>query len=323
LSQAPNSTPKLTPDFTQLSSARSDTGVLVPDRAHWKAEGALAMVALVWGATFVVVKQALPHISTVYFLSVRFWLASLCMLALFVRPFHRAGAARVVAGLRGGVIAGVFLWLGYTLQTFGLKYTTAGKSGFLTGLYIALVPLLAAARYRRWPQTSELIGVGLAVVGMAFLTLPSISPGGFRLNRGDTLTILCAVAFAIHLLLLGHFAQRAMVEAVALGQIACAAALSTLLLAAEPPRADWSFSVLFAIGLTSVFATALAFTVQTWGQRHTTATRTALIFALEPVFALAAAAMWGREALTWNALAGGALILGGILFVELKPTVVR
>ena len=323
MSQAPNSTPKLTPDFTQLSSARSDTGVLVPDRAHWKAEGALAMVALVWGATFVVVKQALPHISTVYFLSVRFWLASLCMLALFVRPFHRAGAARVVAGLRGGVIAGVFLWLGYTLQTFGLKYTTAGKSGFLTGLYIALVPLLAAARYRRWPQTSELIGVGLAVVGMAFLTLPSISPGGFRLNRGDTLTILCAVAFAIHLLLLGHFAQRAMVEAVALGQIACAAALSTLLLAAEPPRADWSFSVLFAIGLTSVFATALAFTVQTWGQRHTTATRTALIFALEPVFALAAAAMWGREALTWNALAGGALILGGILFVELKPTGVR
>ena len=281
------------------------------------------MVALVWGATFVVVKQALPHISTVYFLSIRFWLASLCMLALFVRPFHRAGAAKVVAGLGGGAAAGVFLWLGYTLQTFGLKYTTAGKSGFLTGLFIALVPLLAAARYRRWPQTSESIGIGLAVVGMAVLTLPSISEGEFRLNRGDALTILCAVAFAIHLLVLGHFAQRAMVEAVALGQIVCAAALSTLVLAAEPPRADWSFSVLFALGITSVFATALAFIVQTWGQRHTTATRTALIFALEPVFALAAAAMWGHEALTWKALAGGALILGGILFVELKPTGAR
>jgi drug/metabolite transporter (DMT)-like permease len=319
LSQAPDSTP----DFTQPSSIRSDAGVLVPDRAHWKAEGALGMVALVWGATFVVVKQALPHISTVYFLSLRFWLASLCMLVLFVRPFHRAGAAKVVAGLRGGATAGVFLWLGYTLQTYGLKYTTAGKSGFLTGLFIALVPLLAAARYRRWPQTSESIGIGLAVVGMAVLTLPSISQGEFRLNRGDALTILCAVAFAIHLLVLGHFAQRAMVEAVALGQIACAAALSTLVLAAEPPRADCSFSVLFALGITSVFATALAFTVQTWGQRHTTATRTALIFALEPVFALAAAAMWGHEALTWKALAGGALILGGILFVELKPTGVR
>jgi drug/metabolite transporter (DMT)-like permease len=309
------------PDSTQLSS--SDLASHAPGPTPWKAEGVLAMVALVWGATFVVVKQALAHISTVYFLSIRFWLATLCMLVLFARPFHRSGAARVVAGLRGGATAGVFLWLGYTLQTYGLKYTTAGKSGFLTGLYIALVPLLAAARYRRWPQSSELIGIGLAVVGMAVMTLPSVSQNGFTLNRGDVLTILCAVAFAIHLLVLGHFAQRAMVEAVALGQIACAAILSTLLLAAEPPHADWSFPVVFALGLTSVFATALAFTLQTWGQRHTTATRTALIFALEPVFALAAAVMWGNEALTSKALTGGALILAGILFVELKPTGVR
>lgn len=319
MSQAPDSTP----DFTHPSPGQSDTAADAASPKHWKAEGALAMVALVWGTTFVTVKQALAQISTVYFLSIRFWLASLCMLALFVRPFHRSGAARVIAGLRGGAIAGVFLWLGYTLQTYGLKYTTAGKSGFLTGLYIALVPLLAAARYRRWPQSSELIGIGLAVAGMAVLTLPSVSQGGFKMNRGDALTILCAVAFAIHLLVLGHFAQRAMVEAVAMGQIACAAALSTLLLAAEPPQVEWSFSVVFALGLTSVFATALAFTLQTWGQRYTTATRTAIIFALEPVFALAAAVIWGHEALTWKALTGGTLILGGILFVELKPAAVR
>lgn len=322
MSQTPDFTPGLIPDFDQLTSNRSDTRNTAGPK-HWKAEGALAMVALVWGTTFVVVKQALGHISTVYFLSIRFWLASLCMLALFARPFHRSGAATVIAGLRGGAIAGVFLWLGYTLQTYGLKYTTAGKSGFLTGLYIALVPLLAAARYRRWPQTSELVGTGLAVAGMAVLTLPSVSQGGFTMNRGDMLTILCAVAFAVHLLVLGHFAQRAMVEAVALGQIACAAALSTLLLAAEPPQADWSFPVIFALGLTSVFATALAFTLQTWGQRHTSAIRTALIFALEPVFALVAAVLWGHEEVTWNALAGGALILGGILFVELKPSGTR
>lgn len=293
------------------------------DREHWRAEVALALVALVWGTTFVVVKQALGQISTTYFLAIRFWLASLCMLLLFVRPFYRAGFAKVMEGLRGGAIAGIFLWLGYMLQTFGLKYTTAGKSGFLTGLYIALVPLLVAARYRRWPVAPELIGIGMAVAGMAVLTAPSLSSGGLAMNVGDLLTILCAVAFAIHLLTLGHFAKRAMVEAVALGQIACAAVLSTLSLAAERPVAAWSGSVLFALGLTSIFATALAFSLQTWGQRHTTATRTAVIFALEPVFALMAAVLWGHEALTWQAVAGGALILGGILFVELKPAGTR
>lgn len=309
--------------IVERSTGTSPNALSPVDREHWRAESALALVALVWGTTFVVVKQALGHISTTYFLSIRFWLAAVCMLLLFVRPFHRAGLARVVEGLRGGAIAGVFLWLGYMLQTFGLKYTTAGKSGFLTGLYIALVPLLAAARHRRWPQTAELTGIGMAVAGMAVLTAPSLRSGGLAMNLGDLLTILCAIAFAIHLVTLGHFAQREMVEAVALGQIACAAVLSTFSLAAERPVADWSASVLFALGLTSVFATALAFSLQTWGQRHTTATRTAVIFALEPVFALMAAVIWGHEALTWQSVAGGALIVGGILFVELKPVEMR
>lgn len=285
---------------------------------RWQADLALATVALVWGTTFVVVKRALTDISTLYFLAARFSIASVCMLLLFLPSFRRAGKRAVLRGLLGGAVAGLFLWLGYVLQTLGLKYTTAGNSGFLTGFYIVLVPLFSAAVFRRWPQPRELIGISVATVGIALLTAPSIEHR-FQLNEGDLLTIACAVAFAIHLLVLGYFSQRERFEAVALGQIGCAAALSTVSLAIEPPRATWNGNVLFAVVLTAVFATALAFTLQTWGQQYTTATRTALIFALEPVFALATAVSFGGERLTLADVAGGTLILAGILAVELKP----
>jgi drug/metabolite transporter (DMT)-like permease len=288
-------------------------------RARWKAESALALVALIWGATFIVVKQALTGISTVYFLAIRFWLASLFLSAVFLAPLRRIGLYETARGLTGGAVAGVFLWLGYMLQTFGLKYTTAGKSGFLTGLYIAVVPLIGAALYRRRPQRSELLGIALAVAGMAILTLPSLDLNIQRLNQGDLLTIGCAVAFAFHLLTLGFMSQRARYEAVALGQILCAAILSTVSLLVEPPKATWNRQIVFALALTSFFATAVAFAIQTWGQRYTTATRTAVIFALEPVFALFTAVFFGGEALTWSAIWGGGVILVAILVVELKP----
>jgi drug/metabolite transporter (DMT)-like permease len=285
---------------------------------RWQADLALALVALVWGATFVVVKEALSGISIVYFLAVRFSIAAACLFLIFLPPLLRAGRTAVLRGLRGGTAAGAFLWLGYMLQTFGLKYTTAGKSGFLTGLYIVLAPLASALIYRRWPQLREVIGIAIAGTGMILMTLPAVG-SGFYINRGDLLTIGCAVAYAFHLLVLGYFSQRELFQAVALGQILCAALLSTVSLFIEPPRVHWTPNVIFAILLTSVFATALAFALQTWGQKFTTATRTALIFALEPVFALATAVLVGHEPLTASAIVGGALILTGILGVELKP----
>ncbi len=286
--------------------------------ARWQADLALAIVALVWGSTFVVVKRALLEISTMYFLAIRFAFAGACMLLIFASAFRKADPLAVWRGLRGGATAGLFLWLGYVLQTFGLKYTTAGNSGFLTGAYIVLVPLISAGVYRKWPQIPELVGIAIAAIGMVLLTIPSLDRN-FNLNRGDLLTIGCAVAFAFHLLILGYYSQRERFEAVALGQIACAAVLSALSLGIEPPRAVWSSSVVFAVVLTGLFATALAFALQTWGQRYTSATRTALIFALEPVFALITAVLVGGERLTLAAVCGGSLILAGIIAVELKP----
>ena len=120
------------------------------------------------------------------------------------------------------------------------------------------------------------------------------------------------------MLVLGYFSQRERFEAVALGQIACVALLSFAGLPWDPPRAHWSGSLVFAIVLTGVFATALAFIVQTWAQQYTSATRAALFFTLEPVFALVTAVLIGGEKITGSASVGCGLILLGILAVELK-----
>lgn len=284
--------------------------------ARWKADSALAIVALMWGTTFVVVKQTITQISALYFLSLRFSLATLCLLLLFIPAFRRMSSRQILNGLAGGFIAGIFLWLGYVLQTVGLHYTSAANSGFLTGLYIVIVPLLGAALYRQKPVLRELWGLGIATLGMIVMTIPT--SGALAINFGDLLTIGCAVAFAFHLLVLGHFSKREKLEAVAVGQIACAALLSTASLVVEKPTAVWSGKSIWAIIVTALFATALAFALQTWGQKHTTATRTALIFALEPVFALITAITFGEPA-RWLAILGGALILAGILAVEVKP----
>jgi drug/metabolite transporter (DMT)-like permease len=275
------------------------------------------MVAVIWGSTFVVVKEALADVSTLYFLFLRFTLASACLAVLFVVAFRKMPGREIWSGVGSGAIAGLFLWLGYILQTIGLKYTNAGNSGFLTGLYIVLVPLIGSALLRKRPSGREAAGIATASLGMVVMTLPSLAH--FTMNRGDLLTLGCAVAFAFHLLVVGHYSRRRRTEPLVLGQIVCAAGLSGLSLGVEPIRIVWSRAVWIAIILTAIFATAAAFALQTWAQKYTTATRTALIFSLEPVVALVTAVALGGEALTIYAVGGGALILAGILAVELKP----
>ena len=164
---------------------------------------------------------------------------------------------------------------------------------------------------------SECLGILIAAGGLTLLAVPSLELR--HMNNGDMLTAGCAVAFALHLIVLGYYSRRESFEAVAFGQIAGAAVLSGLSLVVEPPRVHWSPGVLTALVLTGVFGTALAFAVQTWAQQFTSATRTALIFALEPVFALLTAVGFAGETVTGPGMIGAALILAGILLVELKP----
>jgi drug/metabolite transporter (DMT)-like permease len=280
----------------------------------WRADLALAFIALIWGSTFVLVKEALEDISSLLFLAIRFSLAAVALAAAFR---GRYGSASGQKPLWPGVVAGTFLFSGYMFQTVGLKYTTASKSAFITGLSIVMVPLFASLVYKEAPHLSEWLGVVVAATGLALLTLPA---GEFRIGLGDGLTAICAVVFAVHIVLMGLYSPRIGVENLSMIQVATAAVLSLgTFWWAETPRVKWTTVLVVALVVTALLATALAFTVQAWAQQRTTATHAALIFALEPVFAWITSYLVAAEMLSARAAAGAVTILGGILIVELKP----
>jgi drug/metabolite transporter (DMT)-like permease len=288
-----------------------------PDSLHFRAELALVGVAFIWGATFVVVKQALVDVSTFLFLGMRFSLAA-GLLALVLRS--RLGKARR-AEWQAGVITSGLLFLGYALQTAGLRVTTASKSAFITGLYIVLVPLFAALVKRNRPGMAEVGGAVLATGGTALMTAGGVGTGlSSGLNSGDAMTAGCAVAFAAHLLAVEWYSRKMDYERLSLYQVGGVALLSWMAAGAlETPRVVWSQALVFALAATAVFATALSFVLYTWAQRHTSATRAALIFALEPVFAGVVAWALAEEEWSARSLAGAVLILAAIVLVELKP----
>jgi len=292
-------------------SGRETSGQKPPG---WTVDLSLIAVALIWGTTFVLVKQALAGVSTLLFLTLRFAIATLALAFIFRKEFREPNVRRAV---RGGLIAGCFLFSGYVLQTFGLKYTSASKTGFLTGLYIPLVPLFSSLIYKKIPRMSELMGVLAAFTGMALMT---IQKSFLDIGLGDLLVALCAVAYAFHILVLGRFAGSANLGVLTVVQIATAAALSaSTFWWAEPVHIQWSAGLWIVLLVTGLLATALAFAVQTWAQRYSSPTRTALIFSMEPVFAWATSYLFAGEVLSKRAAVGGVLILAGILMVELKP----
>lgn len=278
------------------------------------AEAGLILNVIVWGATFVLVKTALRDVSPVLFIALRFSLAACALVAVFRgkafpwRSWRTAGA---------GALAGVFLFSGYAFQTAGLRLTTAPRSAFITGLTSVAVPLLAAVVYRVKPQVSEVLGVLIATAGLALMTLP----GGFGpMGLGDALTVCCALAYAAHIVTLGHFSERMSYEMLAVSQIAISAVLGWVLFSwVETPHVAWRPAVVWAILITGLLATAVAFTVMAWAQRYTSPARTALIFMLEPVVAWITSYVTAGEGLSGRAAAGAALILGGVAMVELKP----
>jgi drug/metabolite transporter (DMT)-like permease len=214
-------------------------------------------------------------------------------------------------------MAGLFLFAGFFLQTEGLRLTTPPKSAFLTGLCTVMVPFLAMLVYKTRPQVSEVVGVLVATLGMGLMTLEG-SIGS--ISRGDVLTLLGAIAFAAHIVTLGHFSKRVSFELLSITQVG-AAALAALSLVwwVETPRIEWQPVVVWAILIAGLLCTALAFTIQAWAQRFTTSTRTALIYALEPVVAWITSFVIAGEGLAGRAAIGAALILAGVLLVETKP----
>ncbi len=281
-------------------------------------------VVVVWGTTFSLVKSALAETTPLMFNLLRMVLA-FAVLAAVNWPSLR-GVTRT--DLKLGAAAGLFLGLGYQLQTSGLNHTTASKAAFITGLVVVIVPLLSvipgvALPGALKPTPDTYAGAGLAFAGLVLLTTP---PGvGVALfagiGLGELLCLGCAVAFAAHLLMLARAAPIVSARRLGTLQIGFAAVVMLVTL----PLGGRAYfhgtgMVWMALGVTAVLATAVAFTIQSWAQQHLPASHTALIFTLEPVFAWLTSLLFFGEQLGRRAMLGAGLILAGILLAELRPT---
>lgn len=275
-----------------------------------RADLALVLISLLWGSSFVVMKDALAEASTVLLLALRFTAATAMLATLELGRWRRVPRQ----GLGWITLAGVLLAAAYVLQTTGLRYTTAGKSAFLTGLYIVAAPLLSAAFLRTPPRLFDWAGVGIATAGMALMNSEGLT---LTLGLGEWLTVGCAILFAAHLLVLGRAVRELEARHAGLLQLAiCSAALWLALPVLESPRATWSPRLWIAVGVTASLATALPFTLLSWAQKHTPAVRAGLLMSLEMPFAGLAAGLVLGERMNGKAALGAALIFVGVVVVE-------
>jgi drug/metabolite transporter (DMT)-like permease len=293
-------------------------------RQRLRADLALGLCTLIWGATFVLVKDALADISVVVYIAVRFALSAALMAMIFWRSVRRLNMKTLWAGAQ----IGLCMFGGYMFQTAGLKFTTPAKAAFITGMSVVLVPLLLAAFGRRRITAWIWTGAASALAGLYFLTVPPEGLGA--LNRGDPIVFGCAVMFALHIIFIGRYVGEHSVGALAFLQVATTAVLSTFVLPLaafagwEKPRVVWNTTVIVAVLVTSIGSTVIGFSLQTWAQQHTSPSHTAILVSLEPVFAAITSWLLATEHFGARTLTGAALILAGILLAELKgpaPTV--
>lgn len=272
---------------------------------------ALTTVAAVWGASFVLMKDALRGQSVDDFLATRFIIATAALIAM--RPKALAQVNREM--LIKGSLLGLFLGSGYLFQTIGLHLTTAATTGFITGLYVVFTPILGALFLKSSVTRNEWIGVAMATIGLALLSFK-----GFTIGLGELSVLLSALFFALHILGLGRWSEKFATYPLTIVQLGTIALLTTILAVVDKgyelpnTNQEWKATI-----FTALLATSIAFLIQTWSQSKMDATVVAVVLTLEVVFAALFAVIAGQESLTLRAVSGGALIFAAMLLMQV-PT---
>ena len=274
------------------------------------ATAALLGITACWGSTFFLIHDLLDRLPTLDFLAVRFTIAGVLLLVVAPRAVLRLSPA----ARRQAVVLGGLYGLAQILQTAGLAHTPASVSGFITGMYVVMTPLLAAALLRNRITRMTWLAVLLATAGLGVLTLD-----GFSVGYGEALTLVAALLYALHIVGLGAWSSARDALGMSILQVVIVAVIC--LVASAPGGielpdngGDWLSVVYMA-----VFPAALALLGQTWAQAHLPPTRTAIVMSMEPVFAAFFAVLLGGESLTLRMVTGGLMVLAAMLIVEMGP----
>lgn len=271
------------------------------------ADLSMVFVACIWGVTFVVVKNALADIGPFLFVGLRFLLAFLVLAAISYKDILKIRFSTLATGS----LLGFFLCIGYSFQTLGLKYTSSSNAGFITGVSVVLVPIIYALMNKKKPGLITSLTIIMAATGLFLISVP---PGSFTLSYGDLLVLVGAFGFAMHIIyvdLYSHKFSAIAITAVQIFFVGLACAITGLIMEPIPPYL--SYNALFAVVITAIFATALAFLLQNYMQKFSTPTRFAVVLTAEPVFAALAGYLWADELLGRLGLTGAGMILVAML----------
>lgn len=271
------------------------------------ADAVLVFITVIWGVTFVVVKGALGHADPLTFLALRFTVGAISAVVIARRTLIDPALWKSAA------VLGAFLLAGYVLQTFGLVFTSPSRSAFLTGLCVILVPFISAVLFRRRLVVAAVVGAAIAVCGLYLLAGAGVSQGTMV---GDLLTIGCAISFAFHISLTERYAARHPAFGLVAAQLVICAVVFWMMVPFGERRLEPTAGLWVAVGLTGVLATTVGIGLQTWAQARTSAVRAALVYALEPVFAVAWSSLTTTEVVGQRELIGGGLIITGVIVGE-------
>ena len=270
---------------------------------------ALLAVAAAWGAAFVVMKPAIERQSVNSFLATRFVVAVVVMIALRPSVLQKFNKEMILKGS----LAGFFLGTGYIFQTLGLARTGAAITGFVTGLYVVLTPLIAAVFLKEKIKAFTWFCVVLATIGLALLSLR-----GWSVGIGEALVFVSAIAFAAHIVTLSKWSLGFDAYALTIVQLSICALLTGVISIGQGYEKPTDSGVWGVVIFTAVIATAVAFIVQTWSQAHMSSTKVAVILTMEVVFAALFAVAFGGESLTLQVSIGGAMVLLAMYLIVTK-----
>ncbi|MDR1827657.1 MAG: DMT family transporter [Methylobacteriaceae bacterium] len=279
----------------------------------------LLLAAAIWGSAFVAQKDAAQHIGPLWFIAIRYCIASLVLLpfALHEKPEKK----ETLNMWGGGVLIALFLMAGSVLQQTGIPMTSVANAGFITGLYVAFIPVLGLL-FGQIPKAAVWFGTALAVIGMYFLSVPDSSALTLAtLNRGDLVILAATIFWAAHIMALSSsWGRRLTPIRLSETQFGCCAVMGlTLALLFEPFDLAATLKALPSLLFVAVFSSCIAFSLQITGQRHVPAAPAAIILSLEAVFAALAGWVMLGEALTPRGFLGAAMMLAGVLATQLAP----
>ena len=278
-----------------------------------RADFLLLTVAIAWGVTFLMVQEAIAKVPVYSFLFWRFFIATILMGIISYRFYNKIDKQTIFYGF----VLGSLLFSAFATQTFGLSHTKSSIVAFITGLNVILVPFIAFVIFKEHVRKMVFLGSLIAVVGLYLLTMS----GKLTFGIGEYLTLICAVLFALQILFTDKYSKRVNIFMLVFFQfltVTIYALVFSLFLDDVTFNVDFNFTFLKAVIVTSVFATVYAFLIQTYMQQFTTPTKTAIIFAMEPVSAGIFGYFVGNENLTSIQILGAAFIILALLLAEIK-----